>query len=212
MEHQEESQPQALPQSAELVPVETEQADKQPIETHGESQAKAQDEAGEEALQPPADPGKVRRFYDQLNREQQLPLGLLAGLGAAVIGAVLWAAITVITEFQIGYMAVAIGFMVGYAIRYAGKGMDRIFGISGAALSLFGCLLGNFLSIIGFAANQYGLGYIETLGMVDLDKIPGLMLETFNPIDFLFYGIAIYEGYRFSFRVVSDGEWENFAG
>ena len=40
-----------------------------------------------------------------LKDRQNLPLGLLAGLGAALGGAVLWAVITVATEYQIGYMA-----------------------------------------------------------------------------------------------------------
>ena len=36
------------------------------------------------------------------------------------------------------------------------------------------------------------------------------MLETFNPMDVLFYGIALYEGYRFSFWQMPDGEYETF--
>jgi hypothetical protein len=29
------------------------------------------------------------------------------------------------------------------------------------------------------------------------------MRATFNPMDLLFYGIAVYEGYRFSFREIT---------
>ena len=34
----------------------------------------------------------------------------------------------------------------------------------------------------------------------------GLLIETFDFMDLLFYGIAIYEGYRFSFRNMTEEE------
>ena len=36
-----------------------------------------------------------------------------------------------------------------------------------------------------------------------------LMVATFTPIDLLFYGIAIYEGYRLSFRQIAPDEISN---
>jgi hypothetical protein len=41
----------------------------------------------------------------------------LFGLGAAVAGAILYYAVIAITNFEIGLVAIAIGFMVGYAIK-----------------------------------------------------------------------------------------------
>lgn len=149
---------------------------------------------------------KLDNYLEQLKLDQNLMLGLLSGFVASLVGAIIWAVITVSTEYQIGYMAVAVGFIVGYAIRYTGKGLDNIFGISGAVLALFGCLLGNFLSIIGFAANAEGLGYFEIIPLIDFTIIPSIMIETFNPMDILFYGIAIYEGYKFSFRQITEEE------
>jgi hypothetical protein len=149
---------------------------------------------------------KLEQYIEELKLEQNLGLGILGGLGAALIGAIAWAYITIITEFQIGYMAVAIGFIVGYTLRYLGKGMDTIFGVVGAVCALLGCLLGNFLSIIGFFAQAEGLSFFEALAMVDISIIPEIMIETAQIMDVLFYGIAIYEGYKFSFRVISEDE------
>src|SRR5690606_40980371 len=89
------------------------------------------------------DEGKLYQYREMLRLEQNLPLALLAGVAAAVLGAVLWAIITVATNLQIGYMAVGLGFLVGYTVRFAGKGLDKVFGILGSALSLGGCLLGD---------------------------------------------------------------------
>ena len=47
---------------------------------------------------------------------------LLFGGGAAVLGAILYYAVIAITNFEIGLVAIAIGYMVGYAMRMATKG------------------------------------------------------------------------------------------
>jgi hypothetical protein len=110
---------------------------------------------------------KLNRYREQLVHEQNLPLGVAAGITASVVMGLLWAAITVITGFQIGYMAVAVGFGVGYAVRYAGRGLDQIFGITGATLALLGCLLGNFFSLVGFAAKSQDVNFLEVLALID---------------------------------------------
>lgn len=166
-------------------------------------------ELNQEPIQPEQeevaiDQNKLNRYLEQLKLEQNLSNGIAAGLGAAILSAILWAIITVLTGFQIGYMALAVGFFVGYAVRYAGKGLDKQFGIAGAALALLGCLLGNFFSIIGFIAQAQELGYFEVLSMMDISMIPQFMVETFSVMDILFYGLAIYEGYKFSFRQITE--------
>ena len=143
-------------------------------------------------------------ILERLKMEQNLPAAIITGLVIGVAGAILWAIITVSTGFQIGYMAIAIGAGVGYGMRYLGKGIDPIFGFAGAASALFGCLLGNFLSIVGFTAEVEGWSIIETLSYVDYSYIPKIMADTFSPMDLVFYGIALYEGYRFSFRVITN--------
>lgn len=101
-------------------------------------------------------------------------------------------------------MAIAIGAGVGLSMRYIGKGIDQIFGITGAVIAIFSCLLGNFFSMIGFAANQESLGYLEVLGLIDYNLVPSLIVEAFSPMDLFFYAIAAYEGYKFSFRAFTE--------
>ncbi len=149
------------------------------------------------------------RDIDKFKTEQNYPKALITGLIVGIAGAILWATITVATEYQIGYMAIAIGAGVGLSMRYIGKGIDQIFGITGALIAIFSCLLGNFFSMIGFAANQEGLGYLEVLGLIDYSLVPSLMIEAFSPIDLFFYAIAAYEGYKFSFRAFTEKDLYN---
>jgi hypothetical protein len=136
----------------------------------------------------------------RLRSEQNFNLAMIAGIGAAVGGAVLWAVVTVVTKMELGLMAIAVGYLVGRAIRETGKGIDAKFGYLGAACGLLGCVLGNMLSALAFYADHQHATLAGVLGNMDLNLLLRLMTGFFQPMDLLFYGIGIYEGYRFSFK------------
>ena len=140
----------------------------------------------------------------QFKQEQNFVLGLLAGLFIGLLGALVWGGITVATNFQIGYMALAIGAAVGFTIRKTGKGIDIKFGIAGAIISLLSCLIGNFFSILGFISNEEAISFIDALLFFDYSQFLTVMSYAFSPIDLLFYGLAGYEGYKFSFRTFTE--------
>ena len=136
----------------------------------------------------------------KLRTHQDFNYALVGGLVAALVSAVLWAVITVMTKYQIGYMALGVGLIVGFAVRFFGAGVDKKFGFLGAALSLLGCMLGNLFSQIGFAAQEQTQSYLENISILTPDLVFAVLSETFQPLDLLFYGLATYEGYRFAFR------------
>lgn len=154
------------------------------------------------------DPAELALAMERLRSEQNLGLGAIAGAAAALIGAAAWAAVTVFTHYQIGWMAVGVGFLVAFAVRTFGKGLDGVFGIVGAGLALLGCLVGNLLAVCGMVAQQEDLGLLEILSRLDMQIAQELMTATFSPLDLLFYGIAVYEGYKLSFRQLSAADLE----
>jgi hypothetical protein len=93
--------------------------------------------------------------------------------------------------------------LVGFGVRLLGKGLDPKFGVVGALFSLLGCLAGNLLVVCILIAKYQGIPLIELIARLDLSIIFDLMSKNFNPMDLLFYGIAVYEGYKFSFRPIS---------
>ena len=147
-------------------------------------------------------------MLEKFRLEQNLPYAIFAGSIAAIAMAAIWALVTVVTNFQIGYMALAVGAAVGFAVRFGGNGIDQVFGVVGAIISFVGVLLGNFLSIIEFIAEQEELGYFQTLTLIDYHFLPDIMIATFHPMDLLFYALAIYEGYRFSFRRLTEDDFK----
>ena len=136
---------------------------------------------------------------EQIRANQNLFLGFVGGVAGAAIGAVLWAAITAATHFQIGFMAVGVGILVGFGIRILGKGIDPMFGMMGAGLALVGCVSGNLLAVCIEATGELQVSLWEILSKMTPSMAIELLQATFHPLDILFYGIALYEGYRLSF-------------
>ncbi len=143
---------------------------------------------------------------DRIRSRQNLGLAIVAGLLAMTAGAAIWAAATISTGYQIGWLAIIVGVLVGMAVRIAGNGIDRVFGITAALLSLLGCALGNLLTVAYFVAQAEGVPYFELLFELDLDRALQMLIANFNPMDLLFYLFAVYFGYRYAIREVTDVE------
>jgi hypothetical protein len=141
--------------------------------------------------------------------EQDLKKGILFGFLSGIIGAGVWGFITVLTGYQIGYMAIGMGFLVGFTIRFFGNGVKPVFGYWGAGISLLSCVLGNFFSIVGYIADYEKLGFFETLMLIDYSLMPEIMAETFSPMDLLFYGLALWFGYKYSSRVFTEEDLQD---
>ncbi|HRY79505.1 MAG TPA: hypothetical protein P5313_03715 [Spirochaetia bacterium] len=126
---------------------------------------------------------------------------LFAALGAfdaAVLSALAWAAITVLTKYQIGYMAVAVGALVGISVRWFGQGSGKAFRILSVGFALFGCVFGNYLSQVGFYLAESGAGLLDTLLSLRPAQVPAILAESFSPIDLLFYALAVFQAWKLS--------------
>lgn len=141
-------------------------------------------------------------IIEKLRPHQNMEYAAIGGFLLALICALIWAAITVTTEYQIGYMALAVGLVVGLGVRFFGAGIDQVYGFLGAFLALLSCLLGNLFSQVGFIAQAQSLGYLDTFRLLDMSTILLIYTESFGPMDLVFYGFAIFEGYKFAFRPI----------
>ena len=140
---------------------------------------------------------------EQLEDRPNLLMGLIGGAIAMLVGAMVWGAIAYFTDYQIGWMAIGVGFLVGIAIKFFGKGKTLIFGLSGAALALIGCLLGNLMFYAGIIAREQGASFPEVLFF--LLVTPAATLEVFTIAfdfkDILFYALAAYAGFSASMDI-----------
>jgi hypothetical protein len=155
---------------------------------------------------------QAQMALEAFRSEQNLLMGLLAGLVASVVGAGAWAGVTIMTDYQIGWMAIGIGVLVGFAIRYTGKGMGQSFGIIGGAMSLAGCVLGNILYITYYVAGNQDMAYMDILTQLNFPIISEMLSATFAPIDLLFYALAGYFGYKYAFRQITEQDLNRALG
>jgi hypothetical protein len=125
-----------------------------------------------------------------------------------LIGAAAWAAITVATNYQIGFMAVGVGFLCGITVGKVGRGSAIVFGLIGAGCALLGCVLGNLGSAFGAVAYADDVSFWSILSSFDYSMTFELLAEMFSPMDLLFYGIAVYEGFKFGSRAGEAGSAE----
>jgi hypothetical protein len=124
-------------------------------------------------------------------------MGLIGGGIAMLVSAIIWGAVTYFTEYQIGWMAIGVGFLVGIAVKFFGKGKTPAFGISGAVLALIGCVLGNLIFYSGFIAREEGASFLEVFLFFLFS--PAALIELFTAafdfMDILFYGLAAWVGF-----------------
>jgi hypothetical protein len=155
---------------------------------------------------------EAQRAMAFFREEQNLVMGFLYGLFAALAGAAVWAGATIATGYQVGWLAVGIGFVVGIAVRAGGKGIDQVYGVVGGVLSLFGCALGNLLTVAWFVSQEYGVPIPEVLEGMDPAMAIEMMASSFQWMDLLFYGLAVYFGYRYAFRELTPEDFNRALG
>lgn len=161
--------------------------------------------------QPVVDEAKANMLLQRLRNNQNMGMGIVGGLGAALIGSAIWATITALTNYQIGFMAIGVGVLVGLAVRKMGQGVDVTFGIVGGVLSLLGCLFGNLLTTCVMASMEESVPLMDILGSLNISTAIEIMKYTYAPIDLLFYGLALYYGYKFSFRQLTESELKSIS-
>jgi hypothetical protein len=134
---------------------------------------------------------------EPLETESNLLRGLIGGGVAMLVSAIIWGLITYFTEYQIGWMAIGVGFLVGIAVKFFGRGKTPLFGISSAVLALIGCVLGNLIFYSGVIAREQGASFFEVFFFFLVT--PAAVLELFSLafqfMDVLFYVLAAWVGY-----------------
>lgn len=127
-------------------------------------------------------------------QESNLFLAIIGGLFSSVLTASLWALITVNAQKQWVFMGIFAGFAVGYIVHLMGRGRTLSISIVGGFFALLSCVLGDYFTNVGFIAQNEGLGYYQTLSMIDSSYFFEIAFADFDFFSLIVYGIAVYEG------------------
>lgn len=126
---------------------------------------------------------------------------VLAGLAAAIAGAVVWGLIVRWSEYEVGFVAWGIGFVVGTAVVMGARNRRSLpLQVAAVVLALAGVVLGKYLAFVwsvNAGAEDAGIGVSLPLFSADTfelfaDRESGV----WSWFDLLWIGLAAYTAFR----------------
>lgn len=128
-----------------------------------------------------------------MEQNSKIVLPVLGALLAAIIGGVIWALIAVLTEYEIGLVAWAIGGLTGYAVFiFANKQTNQIHQIIAVVASLIGIVLGKFFMISYFLNDGFDGMFSSYSFTVFQDEFTNL----FAGMDIVFVVLAVVTSWQ----------------
>jgi len=166
--------------------------------------------AGAPAEKTGATSGRARKKLSQdarrkLKKYQSFLYALLGGIIATAAISVAWAFAAEMVSFPEIYLALGVGLLTGLVIRFFGAGIHGFFGLLGALFTLLGCILGSYFSRTELPAQVAATGIKDALALLGPDLVLNSVMETFVPLDLVFYGLALLLGYLLSIRWIGSG-------
>lgn len=124
---------------------------------------------------------------------------ILLGLGAAIISSILWYTIVVLTNYQLGIVAIAVGWLVAQAVMWGagGKRGPRLQVLS-VVITALAMVMSEYLIVHHFTAQALAQqGYTDIPLLLPVTAMFTLVVEGVkaDPATLLFWGIALFEGY-----------------
>lgn len=141
----------------------------------------------------------TKKLNEEFAKETQninFPMALLFGVGGAAVAGLIWFLVATITHYEIGYVALGVGYIIGFAVHF-GSGRKR-----GIQLQIMSLLL---TALTLFAAEYFITVYILNQVLREAGASAMILTSPFDwelwkdiatPILLLIWGIALYIAFR----------------
>lgn len=130
---------------------------------------------------------------------------VVGGIIGAGIGGAIWAGVAVLFDVEIGFLAILVGALVGGGVVLgAGQRRGMPYQLISVVIAALGILIGKYITIYHFfrleVINQFGEASWNELGFSVLSGeyfqlFVEILPETFEILDIVFFGIAIYTAF-----------------
>jgi uncharacterized YccA/Bax inhibitor family protein len=145
-----------------------------------------------------------KRYFSRGNRGMEiknLSLPIIGALLAAIIGGAVWAFIAILTEYEIGFVAWAIGGMAGYAVIFIAKSnVNTAHQVIAVIASLIGILLGKYF-IFGYYYNESFSGIFDNEVMTVFGEN---FSAFFGGMDVIFVLLAVVTAWQLPGKLVNN--------
>ena len=123
----------------------------------------------------------------------------LAGLAAAIVGGVIWALIVRWSDYEIGFVAWGIGFIVGTAVVFGAQQVRGVpLQVIAVVLALLGIVVGKYLAFVWVGQDELGDSGFElpVLSKDTFDLFWDLRNDIWSFWDLLWVGLAVVTAFR----------------
>jgi len=104
-------------------------------------------------------------------------LAVVAGVGMAIVCALIWLAVAFFAGPKLDYLAVGVGVLIGFSVRASGNGTTPLYGFLAMVLTLITSLWGDVLGVM-ISGTHDNLDILTVAQMVKLpDVIMGLLTQ-----------------------------------
>ncbi|MDN3355414.1 hypothetical protein [Actinomadura sp. DC4] len=122
---------------------------------------------------------------------------IVIGVLATLLGAGLWAVVTVLTEHEFSLVAIGVGALVGLAM-FSARPTSAGVAVVAALLTVIGCALGEFLAIPAYVAHKSDLAFSRLISL-ELHH-PKLYFDSLDGKTYLLWGIGAVAAFSMVFR------------
>jgi hypothetical protein len=141
----------------------------------------------------------IERAFQAETESPNLVFALLAGLGAALISGLVWYAAVAITNWQLGILAVGVGWLVAQAVMLgAGRKRGSSLQVISVAITLVTMILSEYFIVRHFVVEALTEeGYTDFVLFLPLVDMVELVVEGLkaDPLTLVFWAIAAYEAF-----------------
>lgn len=95
-------------------------------------------------------------------KTSRVGLALLASAGGAIAGGAIWGLVAIVTDYELGIVAWAVGWLAGLGVTMFTERRGVVMGLAAAFLAVFGIFFGKFMISYHVASQMSGLrGFFE---------------------------------------------------
>ena len=152
---------------------------------------------GEAATLPAAAPAQPATMSDVLG-------GALAGVVAAIVATAVWYGVVATTHFQVGIVAIAVGFIVGTGVVLGARRHTSVVLVAvSVVLTLIALAVSEYLIVAHFVSQELGFA-------VDLVQPPDVFFGVIgdslsaDPLTLVFWAIALFQAFIIPWRSIRD--------
>lgn len=134
--------------------------------------------------------------------------GLLAGVVAAVLATAVWYGVVAVSQYQVGLVAIAVGFIVGYGVVLGAnrRGSVVLVPIS-VVLTLLALVISEYLIVAHFVGQELAAQGLSIELIQPPDFIVSVVMDSVqaDPLTLAFWAIALFQAFAIPMRSIGRG-------